>query len=211
MTEEEKLAKKEAKKAKGKTLIAEFKKFITRGNILDMSVGVIMGSAFNAIVTALTNILLSVATWAVPGGLKGLITVLPAVNDAQRGAGFLVDGSTIHYQTFTTAEVNDRVIQFAANQGVTDLKVGDPTFLQWKSSLLSTYTLHGTTYTYNMSAVIDWGAFINAIISFLIIALTLFVIVKTFTSLQAKRKLFEEQLVNKFKKPEPTEEETKAE
>ncbi len=96
MTEEEKLAKKEAKKAKGKTLIAEFKKFITRGNILDMSVGVIMGSAFNAIVTALTNILLSVATWAVPGGLKGLITVLPAVNDAQRGAGFLVDGVVKH-------------------------------------------------------------------------------------------------------------------
>lgn len=211
MTEEEKLAKKEAKKAKGKNLIAEFKKFITRGNILDMSVGVIMGSAFNAIVTALTKILLSVATWAVPGGLNGLITVLPAVNDAQRGAGFLVDGVTKHYQTFTTAEVNERVIQFAANQGVTDLTVGDPTFLQWKSSMLSTYTLHGTTYAYNMSAVIDWGTFINAIISFLIIALTLFVIVKTFTSLQAKRKLFEEQLASKFKKPEPTEEETKTE
>lgn len=211
MTEEEKLAKKEAKKAKGKNLIAEFKKFITRGNILDMSVGVIMGSAFNAIVTALTKILLSVATWAVPGGLNGLITVLPAVNDAQRGAGFLVDGVTKHFQTFTTAEVNERVIQFAANQGVTDLKVDDPTFLQWKSSMLSTYTLHGTTYAYNMSAVIDWGAFINAIISFLIIALTLFVIVKTFTSLQAKRKLFEEQLASKFKKPEPTEEETKTE
>ncbi|MFA7222772.1 MAG: MscL family protein, partial [Bacilli bacterium] len=64
---------------------ADFKKFITRGNILDMAVGVIMGSAFGAIVTALVNILLSLCTWAVPGGIKGLVTVLPAANAAQNG------------------------------------------------------------------------------------------------------------------------------
>ena len=34
---------------------SEFKKFITRGNVLDLAVGVIIGSAFSAIVTALTN------------------------------------------------------------------------------------------------------------------------------------------------------------
>ena len=33
----------------------EFKKFINRGNVFDMAVGVIVGSAFTAIVTALTN------------------------------------------------------------------------------------------------------------------------------------------------------------
>ncbi len=33
----------------------EFKKFITRGNIIDLAVGVIIGGAFSAIVTALTN------------------------------------------------------------------------------------------------------------------------------------------------------------
>ncbi|MCR4698732.1 MAG: MscL family protein [Bacilli bacterium] len=209
MTEEEKLAKKKAKaerKAKGEGLVAEFKKFVTRGNVLDMSIGVIMGGAFNAIVTALTNILLSVATWAVPGGLKGLVTVLPAVNDAQRGAGFLVNGVTQHFQSFTTAEVNQRVIEFAANQGVEGLTTESATFLQWKTSMLSLYTLHGTTYTYNMSAVIDWGTFINAIISFLIIALTLFIILKTFTSLKAKRKAFEEQLAAKLNKGDAEEE-----
>ena len=38
-----------------KKFIGEFKKFITRGNIVDMSVGVIVGGAFTAIVNSLTN------------------------------------------------------------------------------------------------------------------------------------------------------------
>jgi len=38
-----------------KKFFADFKKFISRGNILDMAVGVIVGSAFSAIVTAFTN------------------------------------------------------------------------------------------------------------------------------------------------------------
>jgi len=42
-------------KEKGKGLIAEFKKFITRGNVMDMAVGVIVGGAFTAIVTSLNQ------------------------------------------------------------------------------------------------------------------------------------------------------------
>ena len=42
----------------------EFKKFITRGNVIDMAVGVIVGSAFTAIVNALgNNILKPVVNW----------------------------------------------------------------------------------------------------------------------------------------------------
>ena len=37
---------------------AEFKKFITRGNVLDMAVGVIVGGAFTAIVNGLSNFVL---------------------------------------------------------------------------------------------------------------------------------------------------------
>ena len=40
------------KKDKTKGVIAEFKKFITRGNVIDLAVGVIIGAAFSAIVTA---------------------------------------------------------------------------------------------------------------------------------------------------------------
>jgi large conductance mechanosensitive channel len=36
----------------------EFKKFITRGNVLDMAVGVIVGGAFTAIVNGMSNFIL---------------------------------------------------------------------------------------------------------------------------------------------------------
>lgn len=38
-----------------KGIIKEFKEFISRGNVLDMAVGIIIGSAFTAIVTSLVN------------------------------------------------------------------------------------------------------------------------------------------------------------
>ena len=38
-----------------KKFFKEFKDFISRGNVLDMAVGVIVGGAFTAINTALTN------------------------------------------------------------------------------------------------------------------------------------------------------------
>ena len=42
-------------KDKGKGLVAEFKKFIMRGNVMDMAVGVIVGGAFTAIVNSLNK------------------------------------------------------------------------------------------------------------------------------------------------------------
>ena len=65
-----------------KELWAEFKKFISRGNVVDMAVGVIIASAFTAIVTAVTaGILMPLVNWAVTSatggqGLEGLRTIL---------------------------------------------------------------------------------------------------------------------------------------
>ena len=179
------MAKKEKKKGPG--LWAEFKEFINRGNAFMLAVGVVIGGAFSAIVTAFVNILMSIATWWVPGGLKGCVTVLPAITSAQKGAAFLVDGSTKYFQSFTMAEANDRVIQFAAAQGKTGLTVNDADFIQWKNSLLGLYDQHGATFTYKMSAIIDWGALITAVISFLIIALVLFIIVKVVNNAARRR------------------------
>ena len=44
---------------KGKGLIAEFKKFVMRGNVMDMAVGVIVGGAFTSIVTSLNQDILT--------------------------------------------------------------------------------------------------------------------------------------------------------
>ena len=64
-----------------KKFFQEFKKFITRGNVIDMAVGVIIGSAFSAIVKAFTdkvimplvNLLLSLGG---ENGLEGAFTFL---------------------------------------------------------------------------------------------------------------------------------------
>lgn len=65
-----------------KALWVEFKKFISRGNVVDMAIGVVIGSAFTAIVNAVTKgILMPLVNWAVTAatggqGLEGLRTVL---------------------------------------------------------------------------------------------------------------------------------------
>ncbi|MBQ9125952.1 MAG: large conductance mechanosensitive channel protein MscL [Clostridia bacterium] len=107
-----------------KKFFQEFKKFITRGNVLDMSVGVIVGGAFTAIVNGLTNnILKPLVNWLLAlilgnNGLESAVTVLSPAYDAE---------------------------------GALDLA---------------------------KSIYIDWGAFVSAIINFLLIALVLFTIVR---------------------------------
>lgn len=53
------MAKKSKSLEKSKGFISEFKAFITRGNVMDMAVGVIVGGAFTAIVTSLNKDILT--------------------------------------------------------------------------------------------------------------------------------------------------------
>lgn len=176
--------KKKSGKETTKNLWKEFKSFISRGNVVDMAVGVIMGSAFGAIVTAFTNILLSVCTWGVPGGLKGLVTVLPAINETQKGLENVG-------QKFNVSDLQEMTGLYAESKGVT---VNDSNYAALESALTEKYTLHGSTYYYNGSSLIDWGSFINAIISFLIIALTLFAILKIYNWSKQKRLALEAKM-----------------
>lgn len=111
-----------------KGFIAEFKAFIARGNVLDMAVGIIIGSAFTAIVTSLVNDI-----------------IMPIV-------GVIIGG-----------------IDFSGLK----VTVG--------------------------SAAINYGVFIQAIINFLLIALTVFIIIKAPS--KAKRKQAEEPVEEE---PAPT-------
>ena len=45
--------------AEKKGFIQEFKEFLTQGNIMDMAVGIIMGTAFTAIITSLVEDIIS--------------------------------------------------------------------------------------------------------------------------------------------------------
>ena len=187
-----------------KSLWAEFKEFINKGNAFMLAVGVVIGGAFNAIVTALVNILMSVATWGVPGGLKGLVTVLPALNDAQKG--FRPDLGI--GQSFAKGELQEMATKLAVDTYGQD-KVNElPTLIEnAKTTLTGQYELHGMTYTYKMSAVIDWGSFINAVIAFIIIAITLFIIVKVTVVLAKKREEAKARLEARVKKEEAPAEE----
>ena len=94
-----------------KKFFGEFKKFITRGNILDLAVGVIVGGAFTAIVTSLTNnIIRPLINWiiALIGGKDGLENVYT----------ILVKGDTlessiyIDWGLFITAIIDFFIIAF---------------------------------------------------------------------------------------------------
>ena len=103
-----------AKKVVGKEM-GEFKKFISRGAILDMAIGVIIGSAFSKIVSSLVNDIFMPLIGVVLGGL---------------------DFSSL------------------------SIKIGD--------------------------ASIMYGAFIQSVVDFLIIAFCIFVMIKIITTLREK-------------------------
>ena len=66
MDKKEKLA---SAKEKSLGLFGEFKEFIKRGNVMDMAIGVIIGSAFGAIVTSLVNDVIMPLISLLTGGL----------------------------------------------------------------------------------------------------------------------------------------------
>ncbi len=112
-------------------MFKEFKEFISRGNVMDMAVGVIIGGAFSAIVTALTDKI-----------------IMPLVN-------------------FILAKTGGA------------------------EGLESAYTILSAGYTdgkldLEKSIYIDWGSLIAAIFNFLIIAFTIFVIIKAFNASKNK-------------------------
>jgi large conductance mechanosensitive channel len=98
-------------------LLKDFRAFIMRGNVLDLAVAVVIGVAFNAVVTSL---------------------------------------------------VNDVIMQIVA------AIVGEPSF-------------NDLTFTLG-EGVIYYGRFITALINFLLIAATLFVIIRAFEELQKRRR-----------------------
>lgn len=123
-----------------KKFFDEFKKFIMRGNVVDMAVGVIVGSSFTAVVNGMSNFILKpLINWILAlilGGesLSDVVTMLKPAYDAE---------------------------------GIIDLA---------------------------NSIFIDWGAFINAVINFFLVALVLFTIVKLMNKLRDMQKELDDHL-----------------
>ena len=93
------MAKREEIAKKGKGFIAEFKAFILRGNVMDMAIGVIIGGAFQGIVTALTEDI-----------IKPLINGIGGAEVA--GELKIYGGQVIKYGDFITAIINFIIMAF---------------------------------------------------------------------------------------------------
>lgn len=175
----------------------DFKSFATKGNAFDLAVGVVIGGAFSAIVTAVVNILLSLCTWGIPGGLASLVTVLPAnpTNAAQAG----LDGVG---QWFTASEFTEKARALGVASGI---ESADGQLTYGTNLLNSNYTKMGGKWVFNGAAVINWGSLINAIISFLIIAIILFIIVKVIAGVVARKKALDAKLLEHYYEKHPEE------
>lgn len=116
-------------------MIAEFKKFILRGNVVDMAVGIIIGSAFGAIVRSLVDDI-----------------IMPPVG--------LLLGNVDFTDMYTI------------------LRAGDPAG-----------PYDSLTLAQEAGAVtLNYGVFINTLVTFLIIALAVFFLVRFVNRLEKKEK-----------------------
>lgn len=100
---------------KKKGFVAEFKEFISRGNVLDMAVGVIIGGAFGKISTSLVNDVIMPAISMLTGGIdfSSWKVVLKA---AVAGADGVIAPATevaIRYGTFLATILDFLIIAFA--------------------------------------------------------------------------------------------------
>ena len=81
-------------------MIKEFKEFISRGNVLDLAVGVIIGGAFNKIVTSLVDNILMPLIGLIIGGVDF------------RSLSFKIKDATIAYGLFIQNIVDFLIVAF---------------------------------------------------------------------------------------------------
>lgn len=89
MDKEKKVKIIEEKKKKVNSFINEFKIFISRGNVIDLAVGVIVGGAFSKIVTSLVNDILTPFIGILIGG-KDLSNLSLKIGDANIAYGAFI-------------------------------------------------------------------------------------------------------------------------
>lgn len=85
-----------------KKFIEEFKAFALKGNVMSMAVGVIIGGAFQSIVTALTNSFINPLIALITGGTK----VDENGNPIYVGGKLVLNGVAFDYGAFLSAVIN---------------------------------------------------------------------------------------------------------
>lgn len=87
------------KKDKKKGVIAEFKEFISKGNVVDMAVGVIIGSAFTAIVNSLVADIFTPIIGIIIGGID-FASLSFKIPDTEIDGKVITQGAELTYGNF---------------------------------------------------------------------------------------------------------------
>lgn len=97
-----------------KSFIAEFKTFVMRGNVLDLAVGVIIGGAFQKIVTSLVNDLIMPVITLITGGINysDMFLSLDGNQYQTLAQAQEAGASTLNYGTFITETINFLIMAF---------------------------------------------------------------------------------------------------
>lgn len=93
---------------KGKGLAGEFREFIMRGNVLDMAVGVIIGGAFQKIISSLVDDIIMPVISLLTGGIdfNNMFVSLDGSEYATLEAAKEAGAATLNYGTFITVVIN---------------------------------------------------------------------------------------------------------
>ncbi len=96
-------------------MLQEFKQFISRGNVVDLAVGIIMGAAFTGIVNSLVKDIIMPPIGKIMGGIdfSGMYINLSSETYASLKAAQDAGAATINYGIFLNQIINFMIVAFA--------------------------------------------------------------------------------------------------
>lgn len=100
---------------RGFTMLQEFKKFVMRGNVVDLAVGVIIGAAFGKIVTSLVEDLIMPPIGKIVGNIDFTNLYLPLSDKIATGLSLVEAkklGPVLAYGNFLTIVLNFLIVAF---------------------------------------------------------------------------------------------------
>ena len=114
-----------------KKFFEEFGKFINRGNVLDMAVGVVVGGAFTAIVNSAVNDLIMPVIGVIVGGLNFEAITIPLSGDAAIKIGSFIQAVVnfliVAFVVFTVVKaVNESKEKLAKKEEKEEEKPAEP-------------------------------------------------------------------------------------
>jgi large conductance mechanosensitive channel len=95
------------------SVISEFKEFVSRGNVVDLAVGVVIGAAFGKIVSSLVDNIIMPPIGYVIGGIDFSDLVIKIGSPVADAKGVISGGAVIKYGVFLNTLIQFAIIAFA--------------------------------------------------------------------------------------------------